>query len=224
MKRIFSLLLVITLLLCACTSPEEPESGEAQEPVESVESSDLPEDVEEDEEPVEDGEGEESAEEVETSEEPPNVYNYKGIDFPGWYESESYFWVSTDVLEETEIGQRLFQDSYDAIMAFIANNTDELLKYFDDEYKQNQINYMNWIAENLKESGMKKTDRIDSLSYLGIRYLSSLIIDIESDNIYLYYSVIYTPPEHMFDIDMKIYLNENNEWKFANISYTDLAC
>ena len=67
MKRIISLLLVITLattlLFCACTSPEEPESEEAQEPVESVESSDLPEDVGE-EEPIEDGEHEPPSEEV----------------------------------------------------------------------------------------------------------------------------------------------------------------
>ena len=65
MKRILSLLLIITLLLCACTSPEVPESGEVQEPVESVESSDLPENVEE---PVENVETQEDEIEIETTE------------------------------------------------------------------------------------------------------------------------------------------------------------
>ena len=226
MKRLISLLLIITLLLSACTSPEEPESGEVQEPVESVESSDLPEDVGEEEsveEIQEESKPEEMPENVEPEEEKENIYNYKGIDIPGRHDEDSYFYVNTNLLNETESGQQLLKVSYDATMAFIANDTDELLKYFGEEHKQNQIKYMNWIADNLKESKKEKTDRINRLNYLDIR---NSVINKNNNYINVYYYAIFTPlePAHSIDIEMRIYLNENNEWKFMDIGYTDLAC
>ena len=122
MKRIFSLLLVITLattlLLSACTSPEVPESGEAQEPVESVESSDLPEDV-----------GEEESVEDEQKETPPEEEMSENVEIQEEDEDEP----ELPELTAADIGM-----TEDEFYAVVKNLTDEYKKlvldflYYDD--------------------------------------------------------------------------------------------
>ena len=102
MKRILSLLLVITLTLCACTSPEEPESGEAQEIVESL---DAPEDVGEDE-TIKDEHEESPIEEIVEIEEKPHEeegLNLKPLELLGYYiDEESVIWTDSNDWEDCE--------------------------------------------------------------------------------------------------------------------------
>ncbi|MCL1823513.1 MAG: hypothetical protein FWG44_04855 [Oscillospiraceae bacterium] len=211
MKRIISLLLVITLattlLLSACTSPEVQESGEAQEPVENVESLDLPEDVEE-EIPLEVEEFQEE-DELEYPFWVEGTYDYKGISFPGkyyyekniyddaTYERTSFLFDRHYLLDDYNGGKTLCQITSRAALAFISGDYKELSLYLKED--------RNGINENAD-----KSNNTLNLFLLDNVYTS---VGRDSETITILYFAVINGNDSGFRVGMDVYLNDEGEWK-----------
>ena len=220
MKRIFCLLLAVIISAgvtgCAETpanagaAPQEPVSETPAAGTDDSEGVVLVESIE-----IVVGDGEEGASVVETAGAEENVFErvegifeYKGIIFKGHYEGTSFF-VDTQSLNETEEGLRLMQDSYSAMIAYLYNDVDELLKYFDnEEFIKAQKEYM----ENFSH---KETDKISELR------LNHISFAVKSDEPYflLSYIPIFTSGRGggPFYTLLEMYLNENGDWKIKYI-------
>ena|GEM_PF-2957178 len=238
MKRILSLLLVITLTLCACTSPEVPESGETQNPVESVKNSDLPEDVEEPVESVETQEDEKPVKEIQEEskqeeEMPENVepeeenkqnyyssksrdgtYEYKGLIFEGTYYTgtlspEETFFVDTYSLDK-EPGLSMYQAAFDIATLFYCNNTEKIKPYFENEEDYACIIKSSELRGNREPLILDNPTPINPHSIISYESEDSFIFSFVFDS---------EPDESNRYIDVTIFLNEDNEWKVSYIDF-----
>jgi len=230
MKRIFCLLLSVIISAGVTGCAETPANAGAapQSPVSETTAAET--DDSEGVVPVESveivvGDDEGAASVVETAGAEENVFEraegtfeYKGITFTGSSSQQGFdsFHIDEAFLS-TAVGLCLYEESYNAAMAFIAADTDELMKYFDNfEYAQRQLQYIDgWLKSKL-----------DNFISLTISPWSTYFFKAEDGEEFLLvnYIAAFDNVDHL-DIDsiwvsMAMYLNDDGEWKLESVDYT----
>ncbi|MCL1823193.1 MAG: hypothetical protein FWG44_03230 [Oscillospiraceae bacterium] len=203
MKRIFALFLAIALFVCGCAPPEEPESREAQELVESqnITKKTPPEN------------GQEEKQEEESIQFIKGTYEYKGMIFSGEYhryDSHETFHIDKNSFLETP-GLFLLEFSLSAAMAFISNDIEKLEELFGD--KEQYEKYLDYFLDC--------SDGSDRLTHLSFYYAYMTEKGIALGYIASIASIDY-PDDRSMDgypgIDMDIYMNDKGEWKLWAIA------
>lgn len=137
-----------------------------------------------------------------------DTYQYKGINFKGFYDNDIFF-VYVNSLDDNDETKHLIEVSYNATIAYFSNDLGELLKYFDNaEFIEEQKKFM-------QKYGSNDIDRIKDI------YINHISIPIKTDNdfITLSYLPVLTTNEGtgIYYTLLQMYLNDDGDWKIKYI-------